>query len=162
MLIRRCLKELCSITIKKRRAGRKKSKIAMNPHHPIQLTNPYRSPITLRVLFNEFLLGHRTVFINIIPLHSPRRFQGFQRSGIGRMPNNPGTSNQSQNVAYHEILASHALVIFLLQHLRNRPRPQMEVSRPKLETLESYDAAKVACEKQCFSESFRFHFLPKT
>ena len=114
---RRWLKELCSMNIKKRRAGRKKSKIAMNPHHTIQLTNLYRYPITLRALFNEFLLGHRTVFINIIPLHAPRSFirlqrsgigrmpnnPGFQRSGIGRIPNNPGTSNQSQNVSYHEI-----------------------------------------------------------
>ena len=85
----------------------------------------------------------------------------FQRSGIGRIPNNPGTSNQSQNVAHHEILASRALVMFLLKHLRNRPRPQMEVSHPKLETLESYDTASVAYEKPGFSESFRFHFLPK-
>ena len=86
---------------------------------------------------------------------------GFQRSGTGRTPNNPGTLNLNQNVAYHEMLASRALVMFLLQHVRNRPRPQIEVSHPKLETLESYDTASVAYEKPGFSESFRFHFLPK-
>ena len=137
----------------------------MNPHHPIsRLPNPYRSLFPLRA----FLIGHRMVFINIIPLNSPRRFQGFQRSGIGRMPNNPGTprlANQSQNIAATpELLASRALVMFLMQHLRNRPRPQMEISRPiLLETVldnQSYEMTRFAYEKQCLPESFRFHFLP--
>jgi hypothetical protein len=141
----------------------------MNPHHTIQLTNLYRYPITLRALFNEFLLGHRTVFINIIPLHAPRSFMGLQRSGIGRMPNNPGfqrsetertpnspgTLNLNQDVTYHEMLAYHGLVMFLL-HVRNRPQPQ-KVSHPRLETLE----VSAAYEKPGFWESFRFHFLPK-
>ena len=135
--------------IKKRRTGRKKSKrtspITMNPH---QLPSPYRSPSALRFLFNELLLDRRMVF-NIIPQNSPRRFHGLQRSG----------TIQNQNATYHEILASRALTIFLI--LRNIPQIQLEVSHPKLETL-SYDVVKIAHEKQCFSESFRFHFLPKT
>ena len=142
----------------------------MNPHHPLsRLPNPYRPLFPLRV----FLFGRRMVFINIIPLHAPRSFMGLQRSGIGRMPNNPGfqrsetertpnspgTLNLNQDVTYHEMLAYHGLVMFLL-HIRNRPQPQ-KVSHPKLETLESYDTASVTYEKPGFSESFRFHFLPK-
>ena len=157
----------------------------MNPYHPLsRLPNPYRPLFPLRV----FLLGHRMVFINIIPHNSPRRFQGiqrsgdytssprifqgFQRSGIGRMPNNPGTprlANQSQNIAATpELLASRALVMFLIQHLRNRPQPQRMISRPiLLETAldnQSYEMkgfARLAYsyEKQCLRESFRFYFL---
>ena len=102
----------------------------MNPPHPLsRLPNPYR------LLFPQpriSIFGH-IMLINIIPqldhTNSPRRFQGIQRSGIGRIPNNPGTprlANQSQNIAVTpELRASRALVMFLIQHLRNRLQPQL-------------------------------------
>ena len=164
----------------------------MNPHHPLsRLPNPYRPLFPLRVFF----FGHRMVFIHIIPqldhtnsprkfqgihrsghyTNSPRIFQGFQRSGIGRMPNNPGTprlANQSQNIAATpELLASRALVMFLIQHLRNRPQPQTIISRPILlgtaldnQSYEMTGFARLAYsyEKQYLRESFRFYFLPLT
>ena len=90
------------------------------------------------------------------------------------MPNNPGTTrlaNQSQNIAVTpELRPSRALVMFLIQHLRNRLQPQLRaVNHPiVLDTAldnQSYEMTGFArlaysYEKQCLRESFRFYFLP--
>ena len=68
-----------------------------------------------------------------------------------------------------ELRASRALVMFLIQHLRNRLQPQMVVNHPiMLETAlnnQSYEMIGFArhaysYEKQYLRESFRFYFLP--
>jgi hypothetical protein len=142
-----------------------KIQIAMNPPHPLsRLPNPYR------LLFPQPRIS---IFGNIIYL--PRRFQGIQRSGIGRMPNNPGTprlANQSHNIAMTpELRASRALVMFLIQHLRNRLQPQLRaVKHPiVLDTAldnQSYKMTGFARhaysyeKEQYLQENFRFYFLP--